>query len=184
MAKITKSFVEKAVKEYLAEVKLLKENPQEVIDNILEKIGIQGGGSLTPDEKKYLSQYRNNSIDKELENWLLSTSLETFSNDGEKLLYDEFKDDEDIFYNTDKLKRVISKALNKTPFTDNASWSGGYVWNIDRGSKSNYVGNFFYLGDDELVVLNRSQEGDEYEDEVLEDIVDARGLYRALMTYK
>ena len=27
-------------------------------------------------------------------------------------------------------------------------------------------------------------DGDEYEDEVIEDIVDARGLYRALMTYK
>lgn len=158
---------------------LLKENSSDLIDNILDKISRDGQRSLSFDERKYLEQYNKDTVDKDLENWLLSDDDTTFDVKGDKLLYDEFEDDEDLFYNNDKLIRVISKQLGDS-YTDNANWGGGLVWNVGN-SKSNFIGTFLYLGDDELVLLKRSQQGDEYQDDVIKNITSTSDLNSVLI---
>lgn len=150
------------------------------IDIILDKINQYGKFSLTLDERRYLKQHNENDINPKLEEWLFSDDESTFDDYGNKLLFDEFEEDENIFNNSDKLKRIISKHLKKKPFSNNADWGGGYVWNIK--SNNNFVGTFIYFGDDELVVLKRElDDDDEYNDEIIQQINDTKGLYSFLM---
>lgn len=180
MKKIDKLFIETTVKEFLAENRLLKEDTQ-LVDTLLDKMNTGGRDSLSSDERTYLRQHSSTNINKNLENWLLSDDESTFNDKGDKLLYDEFEEGEDILYNEDKLIRVISKQLRKAPYSDNASWGGGKVWNIGN-SNDNFVGTFLYLGDDELVMLKRKLvDGDEYEDTDVKDIRTTRELYNVLL---
>nr|WP_158009642.1 hypothetical protein [Tenacibaculum todarodis] len=125
---------------------------------------------MSYDEKTYLKQYNSNSIDKGLEDWLFGKQEDSYDDNGNKLLYDEFDDSEDIFHNHIKLKRVISKVLNKHSFTNNADWGGADVWGLK--TIDNITGLFIYLGDDEdFVLLNRRiNEEEDYEDTVLQTI--------------
>ena len=158
----------------------LNEN-EENVNKILDKVNQNGRESLTPDEKTYLEQYSDNDIDSDLEEWLFSDDDNTFDSDGNKLSFDEFEDGDDIFYNTSKLKRVISNHLDKNPFSNNADWGGGYVWNLKKDD--DFTGTFLYLGDDELVVLKRRLVGDEYNDEELKYITNSRELYKFLLYF-
>ena len=169
-----KKFITLTIDKYLNEQILLMENDENV-DTILDKINKHGLQSLTGDERDYLDQYNNKNIDSGLENWLFSDDDETFDSYGNKLMYDEFAEDEDIFYNQNKLKRVITKSLNKAPFTNNADWGGGYVWNIDSNNK--YTGTFLYYGDDELVVIKRNLVDDGYNDKLIKKITNSKELY-------
>ncbi len=173
-----RKFIATTIREYLNEQQILKENIQ-LIDNILDKINKVGKNNLSYDERIYLKQYNDKKINLDLENWLFSDDENTFDNMGNKLLFDEFKDDEDIFYNYEKLKRIISKHLNKTPFTNNADWGSGYVWNIN--SNNNFEGVFFYLGDDELVIIKRETVIDEYQDKTIKTIETPKELYDSLL---
>jgi len=85
---------------------------------------------------------------------------------------------ESIF--TSKLKRVISNHLDKKPFTNNADWGGGYVWNLKKDD--DFTGTFLYLGDDELVVIKRRLVDDEYYDQELKSITNSRELYKFLLS--
>jgi hypothetical protein len=154
---------------------------EENVNKILDKVSQDGKESLTPDEKTYLEQYSDNDIDSDLEEWLFSDDDNTFDSNGNKLSFDEFEDGDDIFYNTSKLKRVISNHLDKKPFTNNADWGGGYVWNLKKDD--DFTGTFLYLGDDELVVLKRRLVGDEYNDEELKYITNSRELYKFLLYF-
>jgi hypothetical protein len=155
-----------------------------LINTILDKINQNGIHSLSYDEKNYLNQYNNNDVDENLKQWLLSDDDYTFNDETrEKLLYDEFDGDENIFYNQKKLIRIISKHLNKKPFTSNADWGGAYVWAIN--SKNNYEGLFLYLGDDELLLINRTvNKNEDYEDEVLKNIENSQDLYKTFLKIK
>ena len=174
--------INNAIRKYLNEQQFLNEN-QILIDKILDKISKKGKENLSYDEQEYLEQYNSNKIDKGLENWLLNDDDSTFSNNGEKLLYDEFEPDEDLFGNRDKLKRVITKALNKKPFTNNSDWGGGLVWSLK--SNDNIEGLFLYLSQDneELILLRRSLVGDEYEDKDVQ-IDTVKELYQLLVNFK
>lgn len=152
---------------------------EENINKILDKVSQDGKESLTPDEKAYLEQYSDNNVNPELEEWLFSDDDNTFDLDGNKLLFDEFEEDDDIFYNTSKLKRVISNHIDKKPFSNNADWGGGYVWNLKNND--DFTGTFLYLGDDELVVLKRTLVDDEYNDEEIKYITNSRELYKFLL---
>jgi len=153
---------------------------EENVNKILDKVSQNGKESLTPDEKTYLEQYSDGDINPDLEEWLFSDDDNTFDVNGNKLLFDEFEEDEDIFQNTSKLKRVISNHLDKKPFTNNADWGGGYVWNLKKDD--DFTGTFLYLGDDELVVIKRRLVGDEYNDEELKYITNSRELYKFLLS--
>jgi hypothetical protein len=153
---------------------------EENVNKILDKVSQNGKESLTPDEKTYLEQYSDGDINPDLEEWLFSDDNNTFDVNGNKLLFDEFEEDEDIFQNTSKLKRVISNHLDKKPFTNNADWGGGYVWNLKKDD--DFTGTFLYLGDDELVVIKRRLVGDEYNDEELKYITNSRELYKFLLS--
>jgi hypothetical protein len=154
---------------------------EENVNKILDKVSQDGKESLTPDEKTYLEQYSDGDINPDLEEWLFSDDDNTFDLNGNKLLFDEFDEDDDIFYNTSKLKRIISNHLDKKPFTNNADWGGGYVWNLKKDD--DFTGTFLYLGDDELVVLKRRLVGDEYNDEELKYITNSRELYKFLLYF-
>ena len=93
----------------------------------------------------------------------------------------EFEDGDDIFYNTSKLNRVISNHLDKNPFSNNADWGGGYVWNLKKDD--DFTGTFLYLGDDELVVIKRRLVDDEYYDQELKSITNSRELYKFLLSF-
>jgi hypothetical protein len=95
---------------------------------------------------------------------------------------DEFNKDEDIFDNRGKLIRVITKHLKKKPFTNNADWGGGYVWNII--GNDNYTGTFLYLGDNELTILKRTEVGEEYQDKQIKSISNSKELYKFLKDKK
>lgn len=153
---------------------------EENVNKILDKVNQNGRESLTPDEKTYLEQYSDGDINPDLEEWLFSDDDNTFDANGNKLLFDEFEDDEDIFQNTSKLKRVISNHLDKNPFTNNADWGGGYVWNLKKDD--DFTGTFLYLGDDELVVIKRRLVDDEYYDQELKSITNSRELYKFLLS--
>ncbi len=150
------------------------------VDQLLDKINKDGKQSLTYDERTYLKQFGEDNIDPGLEEWIFGDDDSTYDADGNKLFYDEYTDDEDIFSNDEKLKRVISKHLDKNPFTNNADWGGGYVWRLK--GRDNFVGTFLYLGDDELVVIKRTLDGDRYDDEEIKYIDDSRGLYDFIRT--
>jgi hypothetical protein len=154
---------------------------EENVNKLLDKVNQNGRESLTPDEKTYLEQYSDGDINPDLEEWLFSDDDNTFDLNGNKLLFDEFDEDDDIFYNTSKLKRIISNHLDKKPFTNNADWGGGYVWNLKKDD--DFTGTFLYLGDDELVVLKRRLVGDEYNDEELKYITNSRELYKFLLYF-
>jgi hypothetical protein len=156
---------------------VLSENTQ-LIDAILDKIHKSGQNSLSYDERKYLKQHNAGRVNPNLEQWLLDDNDLTFDDYGNKLLYDEFQEDEDIFHNHEKLKRVLTKHLG-TPTTNNADWGGGYAWPLK--SNDGFSGTFFYLGDDELVMLNRERKGDHYRDETLSDITTTKELYDSLV---
>lgn len=153
---------------------------EENVNKILDKVNQNGRESLTPDEKTYLKQYSDGDINPDLEEWLFSDDNNTFDVNGNKLLFDEFDEDEDIFQNTSKLKRVISNHLDKKPFTNNADWGGGYVWNLKKDD--DFTGTFLYLGDDELVVIKRRLVDDEYYDQELKSITNSRELYKFLLS--
>lgn len=159
-----------------------KFTPSELIDIILDKINKNGHQSLSFDEKTYLKNYNNINKNTDFESWLCSSDDSTFSDVGDKLLFDEFEGDEDIFYNHKKLKRVLSKHLNQKPFSNNADWSGGYVWNVKLEDK--FHGKFIYLGDDELLLLNRVLINDEYIDEIIKYITSPKELYYVLLNLK
>lgn len=158
----------------------LNEN-EDNVNNILDKVNSGGRESLTPDEKAYLEQYSDNNINPDLEEWLFSDDDNTFDSDGNKLSFDEFEEDEDIFQNSSKLKRVISNHLDKNPFSNNADWGGGYVWNLKKDN--DFTGIFLYLGDDELVVIKRRLVDDEYYDQELKSITNSRELYKFLLSF-
>jgi hypothetical protein len=153
---------------------------RENVDQLLDKINKDGKQSLTYDERTYLKQFGEDNIDPGLEEWIFGDDDSTYDADGNKLFYDEYTSDEDIFSNDEKLKRVISKHLDKDPFTNNADWGGGYVWRLK--SNDDFVGTFLYLGDNELVVLKRTLDGDRYDDEVIKYIDDSRELYNFIRT--
>lgn len=165
--------IKNIIREYFSKNKILFENKN--IDQILDKINRNGKQSLSYDELNYLKQYSENNVDLELEKWIFSDDDETFNENGEKLLFDEFIEHEDIFHNHYKLIRVISKHLNKKPFTNNSDWGSGYVWSIK--SNDNYIGTFLFLGDDELIVIKRSLIGDEYIDKEIKNIRNSKDLY-------
>ena len=174
-----RKFLTTTIRQYLNE-EILKENVQ-LFNKILDKINKEGERNLSYDEKIYLDQYVNKNIDLGLEKWLLSDDEDTFDMYGNKLLFDEFEDDEDIFYNRSKLKRIITKHLNKKPFTNDADWGGGYVWIID--SDNGFTGMFIYLGeDDDLVILKRTLVDDEYSDQVIKNITNSKDFYRFLLS--
>ena len=168
-----RKIIESTIKEFLNENK-------ENVDLLLDKINMHGKQSLTYDERTYLKQFGEDNIDLGLEEWIFGDDDNTYDADGNKLFYDEYTGDEDIFSNDEKLKRVISKHLDKDPFTNNADWGGGYVWRLK--SKDEFVGTFLYLGDNELVVLKRTLDGDRYNDEEIKYIDDSRGLYNFIRT--
>ena len=80
------------------------------------------------------------------------------------------------------MKRVISKHLKKKPFTNDADWGGGYVWNLK--TNDNFTGTFLYLGDDELVVLKRMLVDDEYNDEEIKKITNSGELYNFFLSLR
>jgi hypothetical protein len=168
-----RKIIETTIKEFLNE-------NEDNVNKILDKVYTDGRQSLTPDEKTYLKQFGEDNIDPSLEEWIFGDDDRTYDADGNKLFYDEYTGDEDIFSNDEKLKRVISKHLDKNPFTNNADWGGGYVWRLK--GKDNFVGTFLYLGDDELVVIKRTLDGDRYDDEEIKYIDDSRGLYDFIRT--
>jgi len=173
----------KCLRKYIRNIITESFNNEILVNQILDKINKSGIHSLTYDEKNYLNQSNNNNIDKDLENWLLSDEDETFNYNGEKLLYDSFEDDDDLFYNTNKLIRLINKHLNKKPFTNNSDWGGAYVWNVD--STDSFVGTFIFLDDSELLLLKRELNDDEeYEDEVIKEITSPKEFYKVLMNLK
>lgn len=151
--------------------KYLNENTQ-LIDTILDKINKQGKTNLSFDELTYLEQHSNNKVDPNLEKWLLSNHELTFDDNSNKLLYNEFEEDEDLFYNTSKLKRIISNHLNKQPFTNNADWGANPVWNI-----GNNIFLYLDLNDNQLVILKRTEIDGEYNDEIIKNITNSKELY-------
>lgn len=155
-----------------------------LVNKILDKINRVGLSNLSFDERTYLNQFNENSIHPNLENWLNSNKDYTFDDNENKLLYDEFEEDEDIFYNHDKLKRVISKVLNKKPFTNNADWGGADVWGIT--TNDNFTGLFIYFGEDnDLVLLKRSfNEEEDYENEIIETITNSKELNNVFLKHE
>jgi hypothetical protein len=176
-----KEFLKKIVNEILNENKILNEN-NDLINNILDNINLHGINNISSDEKLYLKQYNQNSIDKNLEKWLLSDNEDTFDRRGNKLLYNEFEENEDIFYNSEKLIRIISNHLNKKPFTNNSDWGGALVWNVK--SDNNYTGIFICLDDDELILLNRKLIEDNYIDKIIKNIETEKDLYKVILEVK
>lgn len=101
-----------------------------------------------------------------------------------KLLFDEFEENEDIFYSQIKLKRVITKVLNKQSFTNNADWGAADVWALK--SNDNFTGLFIYfVEDNDLVLLKRSlNEDEDYENEELQIITNNKELNNVFLKYK
>jgi len=156
---------------------------QDLIDQILDRISKSGKQSLSIDELSYLNQYKKGEFDKGLEKWLLDNSDETFGDNGEKLLYNEFEDGENLFWNRNKLIRVISNFLGKAPFSNNADWGGAHTWNI-KGDDY-FIGKFIYIGDDDIIdVVERSLIEDEYEDDILRTIRTPQELYKLFLDIK
>lgn len=150
----------------------------DLVDTILDKINRDGMQSLSLDERLFLSQYDSDTVDINLYNWLTDTDM-SIDSDGNKLKYDEFDEDEDIFQNNDKLIRVINKFTHKKPFSNNADWGGGRVWAID--SEDNINGRFIYLGDDELVYMLRKTVDGEYEDTIISNIRTVKDLHKTFV---
>lgn len=155
----------------------------DLVDKILDKINKNGIQSLTIDEKTYLDQQKKGNIDKNLEDWLLDDTDETIDRKGNKILYNEFLYDEDLFWNTDKLIRIISDFLGKSYFTNNADWGGDYVWNIKNND--NYHGIFIFLGDNVLELIERKLDAnEEYDDTSLRTISKPSELYKLFKDIK
>lgn len=162
--------------------KLLLEN-KSLVDSILDKINRDGISSLTSDEKNYLKQLKNDEVDKGLEKWLLDDSDNTFDDEGNKLQYDEFDDDEYLFNNKGKLKRIITNFLGE-PFTNNSDWSGYLVWAI---GDNELEGLFLIINnDDETVELidRKVIDDDDYDDDILMSAINGRQFYKIIMKIK
>jgi len=162
----------------IAFTEYIKENiNHSLIDTILDKINRVGIINLSSDEKDFLHQYNNGEIDTKLSTWLSSDDEYSFDINGNKLLYNEFEQDEDILYNIEKLVRVISSALNKKPQSNNADWGGAIVWKVGNN-------DYIYLSDDELITMRREIVGDEYKDVVLNTMTNTDELYKELLRIK
>lgn len=161
------------------QLKLIVES-QSLVNSLLDKINRSGKSELTSDELKYLNQYSNDNVDKDLEKWLLSKEDNTFDDEGNKLQYDEFDDYENIFINKNKLKRIIKKFLGK-PFTNNADWGGYLVWPI---SDNRFEGLFLLLSDDSVELLERELIDDEYDDNILMSAENGKEFYKIIMKIK
>lgn len=164
--------------------KLLNENKSEnLINKILDKIQAVGFVNISPDEKDYLQQYNNKDINSGLENWLLNDSDETFDLEtGKKLLYSEFEEDEDIYYNMEKLIRILTNFFKQEPVSNNADWGGGYAWYVKSREGSNDKLYIHYV-DDSLALVSKSTEEDE-EADVIEYIDTPKELYKVLLNIK
>jgi hypothetical protein len=152
-----------------------------IMDEILDKINRAGIYSLSVDEATILQQNSTGQIDSNLLNWLNSDDEDTFDIDGKKLLYAEFLDDEDIFYNQNKLIRVISNTIGEpNKYNGSADWAGANVWTI-LGDK--FYGTFIYLNEDDLCLLTRffNEVDEENVDTVIKSATDPKELYQLLM---
>lgn len=76
-----------------------------------------------------------------------------------QLIYDAYQTHE--YY---EFIEIMDKLLGKH-FTNNADWGGAKVWLLK--GENNFIGNFLYLGDDELLILKRTVHNDSYIDKVL-----------------
>ena len=103
-----RKFIATIIREHLNEQRLILKESINNVNQILDKISKHGQLSLTRDERIYLNQYNNKNINKDLEKWIFSDDENTFDSNGDKLLFDEFTDDEDIFYNYEKLIEDIN----------------------------------------------------------------------------
>jgi hypothetical protein len=187
--------VKNIIREILKEIKDSKS--QELVNKLLDKVSDSGSSDiLTSDERVYLSQYSNNKIDKNLENWLLATTPDTFDADGAtKLKYDEFDMSENIFKNSEKLIRIISNKLGFEPYTNDNEWDNAFVWNL-KNKNLKTIGIFLHYNNDksnpELSILKRSVNPDhigkwQYEDyieQVYEIIETPKRLSQVLDKYK
>ncbi len=152
-----------------------------VLDKILDKINRTGVYSLSVDEAIVLKQNSTGNIDFNLLDWLITDDEDTFDSDGKKLLYAEFTDDEDIFYNQSKLIRIIVNTLGEpNKYSGTADWGGANVWTI-LGDK--FYGTFIYLNDDELFVLTRffNEVDEENVDTIIKRATNSKELYQLLM---
>jgi hypothetical protein len=102
-----------------------------------------------------LEQNSNGEIDNELCNWLITDNENTFNfENGKKLLYSDFEEGEDIFYNHKKLIRIISKHFgDPNIYNGSADWGGANVWSI-KGDR--FYGTFIYFDDNEVCLLDRT----------------------------
>jgi hypothetical protein len=163
-----------------SQYKLILRESKSLEDKIYSKLKKQGKHSLTADEKEYLKQLTNKEVDSQLEKWLNDDDENTFDEDGNKLKFDEFDDDEDVLLNPKKTIRILNKHFGKS-FKNNADWGGAKVWSIDD---DNFVGRFIFYGDDELLYLKREMNDDEYEDDILETINDGKDFNKLVLKLK
>ncbi len=155
-------------------------NNDTLLNKLLDKINKEGKSALTTDEHEYLKQYNNNNIDKALENWLLDDSEDTINpNTNEKLMFNEFDFDEEVFYIKSKLKRIIKNHFGNPTFSPGADFDG-YAW------KTKYKNVYLFLGDDNLYLIKRlyNEDGDVEDNDILETIISGKDFYKAVKKLK
>jgi len=152
-----------------------------------------GASDLNDKEKKELLIYLNSNESKEpgymktiLDRIKLleqeSTRLKLNESDYDRWVNDfEGEDQYSLFDDRDKVVDTISKAMGKNPFSNNADWGSGRVWNLFNND--DFVGTFIYYGDeDEVAIINRTwdEADDNYEDEELATIKDQESFLKLI----
>jgi hypothetical protein len=153
--------------------KIIFENS--TMDKILDKIQHMGINSLSNDERDFLSQHSKGAVDADLERHVNSNS---------EVGFDEFGEDEDIFEDINKLKRVISKVFGPEHKYTSSDFSGRAVWRVSGDLDD---GIFIFISDsDEIELFHRKYNEDTEENEynVLATSDDTKSLYNLMLKAK
>lgn len=136
----------------------------EIIDKILDKINRYGTESLSSDEWSILQSHGSKANIEDLMDWVSDESDDTFDQDGEKLPFFYFNDDEvRPFDNEKRVINIISYNLNAKPIpTNQADWGDSVVWKIKKENDEN--GGIYLVYDlDESAVYLIKRISDYYE---------------------
>lgn len=133
---------------------------EKLLNIILDKINREGEDSLTFDERVFLKQHGEGSVNPELVDWLLDED-DSYDNFGDKLQYYVFNRDElHPYQNIQRTVNIINynMGFDGEEHSD-PDWGDSYVWLL-KGNESSGIFLFYDVETPEIAIVKRTLDDD------------------------
>lgn len=133
---------------------------ENILNIILDKINKEGEDSLTFDERIFLKQHGEGSVNPELVDWLLDED-DSYDNFGDKLQYYVFNRDElNPYQNIERTVNIINynMGFDGEEHSD-SDWGDSYVWLL-KGDESSGIFLVYDVETPEIAIVKRTVDDD------------------------